>query len=123
MTAPVVRIVGADRLARTLRRAATDIADQSPLNARTASALAAGMRSRAPRRRGVLAASIQPDSGPDFARAGTGLLYGAVQEYGSPPRHLQAQPFARPTLDDQGDDYRQDLAEAIQDDLDRVRGA
>jgi phage gpG-like protein len=118
-----VRVKGADRLARTMRRAASDIADQRALNARAAAAMARGMRERAPKRRGVLAASVGPDSGPDHASAGTPLRYGAVQEYGSPARHLRAQPFARPTLADQAPDYLDDLSEAIQDDLDRVRGA
>jgi len=118
-----VRVLGADRLARTMRRAATDIADHRALNARAAAAMARGMRDRAPKRRGVLAASVGPDSGKDFASAGTPLRYGAVQEYGSPARHLPAQPFARPTLEDQAPEYLGDLNDAIQDDLDRVRGA
>ena len=118
-----VKVRGADRLARTLRRAATDIADQSVLNAHAARDLAAAMRSRAPRRTGALAGSIQADSGPDYVRAGPLVRYGLPVEYGVPLRSQAAQPYGRPALADEAPDYIDDLGDAIGDDLRRVRGA
>jgi phage gpG-like protein len=118
-----VRILGAERLDATLHVAAAAIADHRALNARTATAIARGMRERAPRRTGRLVASIRPASDGDSTSAGTPLLYGAVQEYGSPPKHIRAQPYGRPTLADLAPDYQGDLTREIQDDLDRVEGA
>lgn len=118
-----VRIRGADRLARTLRAAADDVADQSALNAQAARDLADRMRQRAPRRTGALVGSIVASSGPDYVRAGSDLPYAGPQEYGSAPRHLPPHPYGRPALADEAPGYVNDLAAAIQADLGRVQGA
>jgi hypothetical protein len=123
MTQPTVRVVGADRLERTLRRAGDDVTDQAELNARTASSMARAMAGRAPRRTGLLAMSVVPSSSAEYAAASTSLLHGAVQEYGSRVNNTRPQPFARPTFADQAPRYVEDLGDKLQHDLDRVQGA
>lgn len=78
-----------------------------------AEVLKAGMERRAPRRKGRLAGSIVIEIEDDIAKIGPSkkAFYGRFQEYGT-SRH-PAQPFARPTLDEDGGA----AVEAVKDEL------
>ena len=96
MTEPTVRILGLDRLVRTLRKAGADLDDMKTANRKAGEIVADAARARAPRRSGKLAGSIRPARQAKRARVSGGgarLPYAGPIHWGWPSRGIAAQPF------------------------------
>lgn len=93
MPAPVVRVEGAARLRATMRAAGLKLRDLSAVNRRTAAKVVAAAAPSAPRRSGVLAASIRPQGTQRVAAARSTLVYAPVIHFGWPRHNVTAQPW------------------------------
>jgi phage gpG-like protein len=80
--ADAVTVVGADRLARTMRQAADDLRHLSEAHRKAADEVARNTRQRSRRRTGRLAASFTVTVADDGASVGSSLVYAGVQEFG-----------------------------------------
>jgi HK97 gp10 family phage protein len=89
-------VVGADRLAATLRGAADDIRDLSAAQQSAGRLVEQRSRSGAPVRTGALARSIRSSTTGAEVHVTSPLRYAGVQEYGS--NHTPAHPYMRPAL-------------------------
>lgn len=90
-----IKIVGADKLASTLKDAAGTLVNfQNPARA-AASIAAATARGLAPSRTGALRGSIRASSSKrvGIIQAGSGLRYARPVHWGSPARGIPARPF------------------------------
>lgn len=120
MTEPAtVRFIGADMLASTLDRAARELGDMSAPGRAVASTIATSARSRAPRRTGALAGSIDDDVAELVAAVWAGEDYARFVEYG-PPR---PQPFLGPALAEAKPDVEREYAGEVDKIIGRVKGA
>lgn len=98
----------AAQLARTLLRAADELAELEPVNKRAGELIAAGP---APRRSGQLAASVRADATANGVVVGSALRYATFVHWGAPRRHVIAQPW----LLDQTKAREADLIELYRD--------
>jgi hypothetical protein len=91
-----IRVEGAAELRRTLKRAGDDLSDLKAAHAGAAQIVVARGRGKAPRRRGVLAASVRGSGTKTAAviRAGGARVpYAGPIHWGWPARNIEAQPF------------------------------
>lgn len=94
MPAPVVQVIGAAQLRRTLRAAGQDLTDLKRVHAEVGRIVVAA--AHAPTRTGALAASIRAGSAATSAtvRAGGARVpYAGPIHWGWPARGIAAQPF------------------------------
>jgi len=93
MPAALVRVDGAARLRQTMKAAGLKLRDLSAVNRRTAAKVVAAASPGAPRRTGVLAASVRPSGTQQVAAARSNLVYAPIVHYGWPGRGQAAQPW------------------------------
>ncbi|MHB1042371.1 MAG: HK97-gp10 family putative phage morphogenesis protein [Eubacteriales bacterium] len=98
------KITGLKEAIENLNKLGKEVAERAKGSGLIAGArvLQAGMERRAPRRTGKLAGSIMIEIEGETAKIGPSAdaWYGKFQEYGT--TRQPAQPFARPTLDEDG---------------------
>lgn len=124
MTAPRVELRGADNLKRTLRTTADKLAtDLGPEQADAGRDLATAARRRAPRRSGVLAASINPFSTPVATGIESRLPYAGVHEWGWPARHIPARHYAGQAYEERRASIVSTIASGVRRLLRGVKGA
>ena len=82
----VVQVVGADRLAATLREFSRSLDDLSDANRRAGEAVASAAVSRVPRRTGRLAGSQRVDAAPADVSVAFGAVYASPIHWGVGPR-------------------------------------
>lgn len=116
-----VDVVGAARLATTLRTAAHRIGKLDRANNTVGHSIRERATTRAPRRTGRLAASIRVTRRPDGVDVRAGAPYAAFVEYGT--RRMRAQPFMRPAVGDDGDEWLPHYQHQVEEILNTVRGA
>jgi phage gpG-like protein len=118
-----VQVVGAERLASTLRAAAAAVVDLPAAQAAAADLIGAAARGRAPRRTGALSASIRGTSATSAAVVTAGVRYAAPVHWGVQARGMAPNPFiieaATATEPTWSDGYRAEVDRI----LDRVKGA
>ena len=94
-----VRVEGAARLRRELRRAGDDLGDMTAAHRAVAQIVATMAQATAPRRSGALAATVRGSGTKTRASVRAGYKrtpYAGVIHYGTPsgyPRHYQPQPW------------------------------
>lgn len=93
MPAPVVRVEGADRLRATMRAAGVKLRDLSAVNRRTAAKVVQAAAPSAPRRTGVLAASVRPQGTQRVAAMRSTLVYAPPIHFGWPGHNIAPQPW------------------------------
>lgn len=115
-----VRVEGAAKLRRALRRAGVELDELKDAHARVAALVAQLSIPRAPRRTGRLAASTRGNRAAGRARVSAGgaaLPYGPPIHWGWPARGIKAQPWLAATAADSEaqwlSEYEQDLARII----------
>jgi HK97 gp10 family phage protein len=95
-----VRVLGAKRLAATLRKAGAEAADMKDASVRVGTMVATAAKARAPVRSGRLQDSIRPARRARGVVIRTGSFrYAWVQEYGSPSRHIRPRAYMRGALE------------------------
>jgi phage gpG-like protein len=100
MTKPGAEVVGADRLAATMRAAADDLDDMTRPGTATANVIAGRARVEAPRRTGRLAGSLTTQVSGDEAVVTSALPYANRTHWGWAAVGQAAQPFlVRPAYD------------------------
>ena len=120
----LVEVLGADRLASTLNRAASDLGDLGDTAAEVAESVASDARSRAPYVSGTLSRSIQVGMRrKNEARVVAGAIYAGVIEFGWPRRNIAAQPYLRPAVDAAETKVLTAYAKGVGKTLAKVRGA
>jgi hypothetical protein len=95
MAAPVVKVEGARRFRRTLRKAGSDLSELRGAHAKVAGLVASA--ARPPVRSGALAATVRGSGTKTAAivRAGFATVpYAGPVHWGWPARGIEAQPFA-----------------------------
>jgi phage gpG-like protein len=117
-----VRVLGAERLAESTRRAGRELQVMHEGNTQAGEHVAAAARRNAPRLTGTLMGSVFVAVEPDRFTVGTMLRYGAVQEYGSRKRNITPRPWMRPALQANQEQVLTDLRNDTQRILDHVRG-
>lgn len=123
MPAPVVRVEGGRQLRAALREAAGDLGDLRHANTQAAALVARAGAADAPRRSGLLAASVRPGASQSAAivRAGSARVpYAGVIHYGWPARHIRAQPWLREDAERTQPTWLALYHRAIQAILDRI---
>ena len=98
-----VKVEGAARLRRTMRRAGADLEDLKAVNAAVAALVAGRAATRAPVRSGALAASVRGNRAAATAsvRAGRAAVpYAGPIHWGWPLRGIAADPFIAATAQD-----------------------
>lgn len=105
MAQPGVRVEGAAKLARTLRRAGHDLQDLKDANQEVAQFVVDRADSKAPRRTGALAATARPSRAAGRARVMAGratVPYAGPIHWGWEARGIEPQPWIHETaLDNQ----------------------
>lgn len=91
MSQGAVTVEGADRLAATLSVAAADLGNLDHAAAATSRVVATAGRYNAPRRTGVLAASVRAMPEGGTGAVGTSVRYAPFVHYGT--RYMRARPF------------------------------
>jgi phage gpG-like protein len=118
-----VKVIGAERLAATMRGAGRDIENMDAAGAKVQAQLTRDARGRAPKRTGRLARSVIGRNKGGDVEVGSSLVYAGVIHYGWPRHHIGAQPFLTDALAADAprivDIYRAD----VQRSLDQVKGA
>jgi hypothetical protein len=123
---PGVRVEGAAKLARTLRRAGHSLEDLKEANQDVAQFVVERADSRAPRRTGALAATARPARAAGRARvlAGrAGVPYAGPIHWGWEARGIQAQPWIHDTALDNQTQIESMYLDAIEHVLDAIEGA
>lgn len=118
-----VRVIGAERLVSTLHGAADDLDDLAAAGQRAVQVIVPRARSAAPHRTGRLAAGITGEAQGREVVLGAGAVYAGVQEWGWPARHIPAQPYLVPAVEDTEAAWVDTYAAEVQTILDRVEGA
>jgi len=95
-----VTLEGGDHLRRDLKSAARKLDDLSAAHERAGAIVAARGRANAPRRSGYLASTVAASGTKDAMEAYATAVYAGVHEYGWSARHIRAQPFLRPAIED-----------------------
>jgi hypothetical protein len=96
MPAPVVEVVGTDRLRATMRAAGRKLSDLTAVNKRTAAKVATTARPATPHRTGRLAASTRPGGTAKAAlirAGGATVVYAGVIHFGWAAHHIAPQPW------------------------------
>lgn len=122
----VVRVVGARRLARTLRQFGEGIEDLKDANAEAAALVAAESARRAPRRSGALAGSIRGNRAVGKAVVAAGkakVPYAGPIHWGWPARHIAANRFIWDTAHETQDEWLPKYEANLQALADKVEGA
>lgn len=116
-------VVGADTLARTLRRA-SDRLDELPTATRTTGETVRLRAAQlAPKLSGALAGSISAEStGADVVVA-SALPYAAVQELGWAAHNITAQPFLKPAMEGTQETWMAYYVDDVERVIDDVKGA
>lgn len=91
-----VEVIGADRLARTMRAAADDLARLERAGQSAARLVETRARGTAPKRTGRLASSLHSEVDGDTARVRSDVVYAGVIHYGWSTRNIRAHPFLVP---------------------------
>jgi phage gpG-like protein len=100
VTGQVAEVVGRERLAATLHRAADQLAHMDNATEQAANLIRVRAQGRAPKHTGALAGSIRASHTGATAEAASSRVYAGVQEYGWPGHHIAAQPYLRPAAED-----------------------
>lgn len=123
MPEPNVTVVGADRLAMTMRAAAHDLADMSTSNRAVGEVVRARAASLAPKVTGRLAGSVRPSYDGGEVVIASGLVYAPPINYGWPAHNIVAQPFMVNAVEDSRTAvvarYSSDVGQAIK----QIKGA
>jgi phage gpG-like protein len=117
-----VEVLGADRLAATMGRAAHDLGDLGAANSRAGEAVANPARSAAPRVTGALAASIRTDRDRDGATVSATVVYASVINYGWAAHGIAANPFLTGTFERQERTVVDVYAAELDNIVGRIRG-
>jgi hypothetical protein len=109
------QLVGADRLGRTAKAVARQLGDLSGPGEAASGDIARRARSKAPRRSGALASSIESGASASEAFAGAGAPYARPIEFGWPARGIRPQPYLEPAADESAwsDAYAKRLDELL----------
>ena len=122
-----VRVEGARRLRDTLIAAGASVDDLKAVHAEIARMLVPHIAARAPRgKTGRLASSVRPSSGKSFAATRTGgarIPYARPIHWGWPARHIGPNRFAWDVTVALRDAWTGKYEDAIDDALDKVKGA
>lgn len=124
MTKPTTEVVGAERLAMTMRAAAADLADMSTSNRAVGEVVRARAASNAPKRTGRLAGSVQVvgvDAGEVVV--GSGLVYAPPIHYGWARHNIVAQPFMTNAISDARTTVVARYASDVATPITHIRGA
>jgi hypothetical protein len=126
----VVEVVGAARLAQTLRDFARSLGDLADANRRAGELVGSAAVSRVPRRTGRLAGSLRIDAAPTDVSVSFGASYAAPIQWGVGPRvglrgphNISPTLFLTGALAAQEDAVLGVYEEAIDTRMGRVRGA
>lgn len=118
-----VEIVGADRFARTMLAAASDIAHPTQAASEAGRVVQEQGSRNAPRRTGRLAGSIRARTSGGNAEIGSDLIYAPVIHNGWPAHNIRANPFLRRALDQRATQivaiYTREMSNALK----QVKGA
>jgi hypothetical protein len=120
-----IRVEGAPELRRTLKRAGDDLSDLKTAHATAAQYVAARSRGTAPRRKGVLAASVRGSGTKTAAviRAGGARVpYAGPIHFGWPSRGIAPQPWITEAAEDTEPTWVEIYERAVTRILDRVKG-
>lgn len=117
-----VQVIGADRLASTLRSAADDLARLDHATAQTSRLVQTRARARAPKVSGRLAGSLVAASDGAEARVSSGLIYAPVIHYGWAGHNIRANPFLVPAATDSTELWRPFYVADVRRVLDHVKG-
>lgn len=125
MSRPGVRVQvdGDTRLSRTLRGAGRDLENLTGAHAEAARIVAAGVRSRAPRRTGYLASTVRPVTDVDAAVVAVGAVYAPVIANGWPAHNIKPNPFASNGVESTEPAWLDAYRDAVEDALRKVKGA
>lgn len=121
-----VRVVGGERLAATLARAADDMGDMRDGPDTAVRVVVAAARGIAPRRTGRLAHGIEGRVQRGQVGLGVGgpaSVYGGVQEYGWPAHGIRPRRFLRSAAESTRPVWEPAYARELQDILETVKGA
>ena len=121
--ADMVTVEGLDDLARTLRRAMTEIEDMADASRDTAELVAGTARAAAPRRTGRLAGSIRAETEPGIGAVGSPLVYAPPIHWGWRARRIQPNRFISDTFEALQPQWERFYQRDAQQALDKVRGA
>ncbi|HKE75222.1 MAG TPA: hypothetical protein VKB57_16490 [Acidimicrobiales bacterium] len=116
-----ITVEGADRLARTLQKAADDLADWTPVHGKVARMIAAA--TQPPSRSGALKASIRGTGTATEAVVGSSLVYAPVIEFGWPRRNIRPRRFLTSAFDSHRDQAVSMYSDAVADTIGHVKGA
>lgn len=114
---------GGDQLQATLRQAGEDLGDLAAPSKRAGDLVVGAARGRAPKRSGVLAASLFPVVSATGVTVSSRLPYAGPIHWGWPARRIAAQPFLVDAAARTEDTWVGYYADAVQGALDGVKGA
>src|SRR5262245_18750529 len=114
-------VEGADRLAATLGRFASELDNLTTAGEKSGQAVKIRASQLAPVDTGNLARSIRADSNGTTVEVGTSVPYGRFQEYGTV--YVTASPYLRPALDQATNQITAAYLADIQEKLSHVKGA
>lgn len=120
MPGPVVRVEGAAQLRATMRAAGMRMRDLTAVNRRTAEKVVGAAAPSAPRRSGMLAASVRPAGTQRAALARSPLVYGPVIHFGWAAHNIAPQPWiydAAVATEPEWTGYYSDEIDKILDDI------
>ena len=118
-----VEVIGNDTLAFTLRRFAAGLEDMAKTHRQAARVALEAARERAPVKTGRLRASGQVDAGAGYGAVLFTAPYAGPIHWGWPARGIAPSMFATKGVEQSMDAWLDVYAEAIQDDLGKVKGA
>lgn len=126
MAQPAVAVEGLDNLLRTMRRMSADLSDMKDANATVSAFVAGAAASRAPRRSGQLAGTVRGTRQLRRARISAGrasVPYAGPIHWGWPAHHIRANPFVTEAAQSTETAWVAIYARAVQDAVDKVKGA
>jgi hypothetical protein len=116
-------VIGNETLAFTLRRFAAGLDDMAPTHRAAARVALEAARSRAPVKTGQLRASGGVAASGGYGDVIFSAPYAGPIHWGWPARHIAANPFAARGVEQSMDQWLDVYADAIEDDLGKVKGA
>jgi len=125
MARPVVRVIGEDRLRRSLRRAGHDLDEVKDAHRKAAAYVAGRARSAAPQVTGRLAGTVRGNNAVRRATVkagGYGVVYAGPIHWGWPRRNITAQPFIADTAQATEPQWLRIYLDDIDSILGKVRG-
>lgn len=120
--ATTVRVQGADTLARTLGQLAARADDPRGGFDAVAGTIARAARSGAPKRTGLLAASVVSQAAPRMARVVATARYAPPVVSGVPRRRMRGNPFMTRAMEQTEPVWAGLFDRALQGECDKVRG-